>query len=172
MSYAKFYICSTWSSNFFLAIQSYLKTNWLWFLMKRCDWKKRDRNEKSVKHGWHAISFAEDAFWSLNKSRKLYNFSTSIFFQFNFGTKVYFCYCLVPSIVIKPGRARQVDPMAGPIWLRQKIRMRKNPAKPGWPAGLSRNPGDPEKPGWKPFFSNVFFLLARDPFLIYFLVGY
>jgi hypothetical protein len=27
---------------------------------------KRDRNEKGTKHGSHAISFANDAFWFLN----------------------------------------------------------------------------------------------------------
>jgi hypothetical protein len=30
------------------------------------DWKKNDQNEKDAKYGWHAISFAKNAFWSLN----------------------------------------------------------------------------------------------------------
>ena len=34
--------------------------------MKKWDSKKRDQNEKNIKHGWHAISFVKYALWSLN----------------------------------------------------------------------------------------------------------
>jgi hypothetical protein len=48
----------------------------VWFKKEGSKWKKHQ-----TKMHWH----------------KLYNFSTLMFFQFNFGVKVYFCYLLVSS---------------------------------------------------------------------------
>jgi hypothetical protein len=53
------------------------------------------------------------------------------------------------SIVIKPGQARWVDPVAGPVRVRRKTGKCKKPARPG---GLTHDPRDPGKPGRDPVF--------------------
>jgi len=56
------------------------------------------------------------------------------------------------SIVIKPGSARWVDPVAGPVQVRRKTGKCKKPARPGRPGGLTHDPRDPGKPGRDPVF--------------------
>jgi hypothetical protein len=41
----------------------------------------------------------------------------------------------LPTIVIKPGPTRRVDPVARPVRVCQKTGRCNNPAKPSWPAG-------------------------------------
>jgi len=57
------------------------------FFLKMWDWNKMGKNKKDVKY------------WFLNfKNHAKYTISVpQIFFQFNFDTKVYFCYFLVPD---------------------------------------------------------------------------
>jgi len=55
-------------------------------------------------------------------------------------------------IVIKPGPARRVDPVAGPVRVRKKTGECKKPARPGRPGGSTHDPGDPGKPRRDPEF--------------------
>jgi hypothetical protein len=53
---------------------------------------------------------------------------------------------MIENIVIKPGPTRRVDTVAGPVRVRQKIRVSKNSEKPGKLAKLTRDASDLTKP--------------------------
>jgi len=69
----------------------------------------------------------------------------------------------IQNIVIKPGPARQVDPVARLVQVCQKIDQCNNSAKLGWPSEATYDLGEPERD--PDFFSNVIFLIY--PFFLY-----
>jgi hypothetical protein len=84
-----------------------------WFILilishEKVGLKEEGSKWKDTKHEWHAISLAKDALWSLNfKNHANYIISApQYFFQFNFGTKVYFCYFLVSGWEMRDERKR------------------------------------------------------------------
>ena len=55
----------------------------------------------------------------------------------------------IRNIVIKLGRARRVDPRAGPVRVCQKTGQCNDPVKPGRPGGSTRDPGETQpRPGF------------------------
>jgi hypothetical protein len=66
------------------------------FLVKDKIWKT-GHSRKDITNGWWFQSLHKK-FNLVLKLYKLYIFSPSMFFQFNLGTKVYFCYFLVPDL--------------------------------------------------------------------------
>jgi hypothetical protein len=78
-----FFVFLIWSSKYFFW---WFSPNWkpinFDFYMKLWDWKKRNGNEKGIKHGWRALSFIKYAFWFLNfKNHANYTISVPQYFS-------------------------------------------------------------------------------------------